>query len=650
MVGSATLTTSFDIPGMPRTSRVRLPQACGSVSQVRSQTSHRRSSCSVAPSSESTVAPAMPAIGMMASSRMPTPNTAGPRKLMPTSEPASTYASRRPIGATSPIQSAPPISAAVPAGVIPPDMPVENGRKVTMDRGVCRASVPISVAHVSAVAAAYAPANASAQRRSCANAKPTAHAVATPPFASTCNASRAPCLPTSTSARLRARPTRDNATDEPKNASKISVKPAVPAPYVSVPTTNAAIAPDRVSVPARHATNATMPARAAPITTSSGLTGGADPKGLRRVRIARPAQRASGSRSEWPAPLAELAFERGGRRDDGGRARRTGLQRVQQRARQQTAAAPAVAFAGRVRHARQAGGQAPGERRRRIADERARPPRAGSQQRVRRRGAAAVDIRHHAVAAVVVVRVAEALERERDGHAVERRRHGGDHRRGAGGLQVHVVAGSRPRRRAGLKRVAVRQVVGLIGPGVVLGQPQLDRVTAVEDARRRHAPAPAVLGDDGAAGCVFPPAPPAVAAARAGAGVRRRQPRDEGLDVGRLPRRLALVDSLDEALLVKQAGQRRGSRERVALDRARAQRDRIGPDPQLAQQSRDQGQRLTPGDHGCRNGRPRPGPDRRAGPRPPPAAPPARAAAARCRWGPAPTRPGESRSPPAPRA
>jgi hypothetical protein len=52
------------------------------------------------------------------------------------------------------IQAAPATSAAVPQPVIPPERPVAISRPVKIDRGAPRASVPISVPHVSAVAAA----------------------------------------------------------------------------------------------------------------------------------------------------------------------------------------------------------------------------------------------------------------------------------------------------------------------------------------------------------------------------------------------------------------------------------------------------------------------------------------------------------------
>ena len=52
------------------------------------------------------------------------------------------------------ISTAPAISAAVPAGLTPPERPVARTLPVRIERGGLAARVPISVAHVSAVAAA----------------------------------------------------------------------------------------------------------------------------------------------------------------------------------------------------------------------------------------------------------------------------------------------------------------------------------------------------------------------------------------------------------------------------------------------------------------------------------------------------------------
>lgn len=90
------------------------------------------------------------------------------------------------------INSAPPMAATVPAHVIPPDWPVATNLAVTIERGRDDASVPISVAHVSAVEAAIAPAPAESHRVDESKKLAAASAAKTPPFARTCHASRSP--------------------------------------------------------------------------------------------------------------------------------------------------------------------------------------------------------------------------------------------------------------------------------------------------------------------------------------------------------------------------------------------------------------------------------------------------------------------------
>jgi hypothetical protein len=148
--------------------------------------------------------------------------------------------------------------------VTPPESPVGIGRSVRIERGCRRASVPISVAHVSAVAAAYAPPNANAQRGSWVALQASAQSVAIAPFARTCPASRGPAFPMSTISRLRDLPKRDSATDGMKNARRTRVKPTVPVAYVSAPTMNAESAPPGVRARARSAVNAIAAARTAP--------------------------------------------------------------------------------------------------------------------------------------------------------------------------------------------------------------------------------------------------------------------------------------------------------------------------------------------------------------------------------------------------
>ena len=78
---------------------------------------------------------------------------------MPPATPA--YAAARPhptISATTPMKIAPAKPAKVPIHVTAPDVPAGTTFPVVMSLGEWLASVPISVAQVSAVAAAMAPA------------------------------------------------------------------------------------------------------------------------------------------------------------------------------------------------------------------------------------------------------------------------------------------------------------------------------------------------------------------------------------------------------------------------------------------------------------------------------------------------------------
>ncbi|MGB8267636.1 MAG: hypothetical protein WCE44_15030, partial [Candidatus Velthaea sp.] len=78
-------------------------------------------------------------------------------------------------------------------------------------------------------------------------------------------ASRGPVFPTSTSAFFLGRPMRESSTDGMKNANKTTAAEMPPAAKVSVPTTNAARAPEAVSAWTRQAPAATSAAATAPI-------------------------------------------------------------------------------------------------------------------------------------------------------------------------------------------------------------------------------------------------------------------------------------------------------------------------------------------------------------------------------------------------
>src|SRR6267143_1115848 len=164
---------------------------------------HRTFPCTVAPSRESASMPTMPA-------------TATPAVNQPgCANPAST--------AINPAPATPPI---VPRSVIPPSVPAETERPLVIRRGGVRECLPISLAQVSAVAAARAPANPGQLPASAARA-------ATPPFARTCRSFRVVDS--------------DNKLPDTKKA-RSSSKPRQPNPYiVATPTASAAAAPRPVS-------------------------------------------------------------------------------------------------------------------------------------------------------------------------------------------------------------------------------------------------------------------------------------------------------------------------------------------------------------------------------------------------------------------
>ena len=97
--------------------------------------------CTVAPSSESSIAPASPAAAVI--------NKSGR---------VETGLANRP--PASPIRAAPPSAARVPHPVTPPDDPGSTICRVVIRRGGAGLRTPSSVAHVSALTAAMAPAKA----------------------------------------------------------------------------------------------------------------------------------------------------------------------------------------------------------------------------------------------------------------------------------------------------------------------------------------------------------------------------------------------------------------------------------------------------------------------------------------------------------
>ena len=114
-----------------------------------------------------------------------------------------------------PRSAPPPDWPAALLGVIPPEVPAATGRHVVISRGFLGASMPSSVAQVSAPAADSAPRKPPPPR-----CRPSMmHSVATPPLASTCHASR--CAPLACASEphcLRRVPTRDSTLELLKKA------------------------------------------------------------------------------------------------------------------------------------------------------------------------------------------------------------------------------------------------------------------------------------------------------------------------------------------------------------------------------------------------------------------------------------------------
>jgi hypothetical protein len=136
------LTASLSHQAAPRMRRVAAPQPCNGSSVSVAQTAQKRTSCIVAPSRLSIADPATPPI-----------NVAATRLVFSRGRPD------RPAETTPAIVAAPNADAARPAAVTPPDAPGTTARQDAIERGVCPERDPISVAHVSAVAAATAPPN-----------------------------------------------------------------------------------------------------------------------------------------------------------------------------------------------------------------------------------------------------------------------------------------------------------------------------------------------------------------------------------------------------------------------------------------------------------------------------------------------------------
>src|SRR5437879_1092828 len=209
--GSAKYTASLFSHHHPVVSRTGSWHTVFPRSKRASQAGHSYLPCSVAPSRESASMPAKPAL-----TRVANPG-ATPRGASETTSPA--------------ISVAPATPPSVPSAVIPPEVPRVTRRQDVTRRGGRGEKAPISVAQVSAAAAATAPAAADHDPSSAAIA-------ATPPFASTCLALRSGARRSASCVRR---------LPESKKAAS-TASPGQPNPHATPnPTPQAATSPPGVS-------------------------------------------------------------------------------------------------------------------------------------------------------------------------------------------------------------------------------------------------------------------------------------------------------------------------------------------------------------------------------------------------------------------
>ena len=239
------MTASLSKPRRPPVRRVRLPQLCTGRSVGFAHTSHHRRVCRVAPSRESAIAPAIP------------PSTT-----------AVNGTGHRAIVAPAAMHSAPPKLAIVPTRLTPPEVPAGTGSPETIERGLRPASVPISVAQVSAAEFASAPIATAYHECVRVSMYVIAASAYTPPFARTCLASRR--SPFSTTAPMRCAflfsPNLERALAEMKCATR-SRPQLHPAASAIAPTIVPASAPLVESAPTRRAPKAKIPAPIRPAVT-----------------------------------------------------------------------------------------------------------------------------------------------------------------------------------------------------------------------------------------------------------------------------------------------------------------------------------------------------------------------------------------------
>src|SRR4051812_24642836 len=236
------LTTSLSNPWTPAACLVEAPQVWTRRSVDTAHRSHHRRACTVAPSTESVSAPAIPPTATAAKA---------------TGQLASV--------ASAAMNIAPATAARLPTTVKPPEVPGGTRFPERIDTGSRATSVPTSVAQVSAVDAAIAPAPSASQSGEGVASCPRAATANTPPFANTCPASRSPPFSTteSTRAAFLLSPTFDSTLAE-TNSESSNAPQLHPAAMQIVPTRRPAMAPLLESVRVRRAANTTSSESAPP--------------------------------------------------------------------------------------------------------------------------------------------------------------------------------------------------------------------------------------------------------------------------------------------------------------------------------------------------------------------------------------------------
>ncbi len=131
-----------------------------------------------------------------------------------------------------------------------PERPAATGRNVKIETGARRESIPISVPHVSADAAANAPAKAVASGPS--RDAETTQSAACRRWRNLPRVARSLFFVAASALSLRGR-RRESSVEGMKNARSTAAARQPPAPNTAPPTTNAAIAPPSVSARARYA-------------------------------------------------------------------------------------------------------------------------------------------------------------------------------------------------------------------------------------------------------------------------------------------------------------------------------------------------------------------------------------------------------------